>query len=416
MTGKRISFHLVLFFWTASICFLTGEALIRAFGSSDGDGNFTFRSRRLRPYYLPVRDARAKIHLYRSSSSTSSVYDPHLGWAPKPHGTSKDGFISYNSQGIRSFLEYSLMPQKGRVRIALFGDSLTQGVYVPFESTWGHYLEKSLKANDINAEVLNFGVGGYGIDQAFLRWKYLGNKFSPDIVILGFFQDDVKRNVNLMRAIKFSKTDIPFLKPRFILDGGQLRLINSPTPSPEKVLEIMERIGEWDLAKYEYFYDPKDYQRSIWTRSKFMAFALEGFTWTGSPSRESRPNPYYYHPDPQREPIELASMIISQFKRDVEAKGGHFLVVDLPSHKILAARLRGRRSAPLEQWKVVIPEVIPTQHPMIEEARISSLDSLFVGGSLKTHYSAKGNKVVANEITQFLLDKEKLFLRQRAKR
>ena len=345
------------------------------------------------------------------------MYDPLLGWAPRPHGTSKDGFIFYNSQGIRSLpLEYSFRRQKGTVRIALFGDSLTQGAYVPFENTWGYYLENQLKARGINAEVLNFGVGGYGIDQAYLRWKYLGYKFSPDIVILGYFEDDVKRNVNLMRALKFSKTDIPFLKPRFILDGGQVRLINSPTPSPEKVLQIMEHIGEWDLAKYEYFYNPKDYRHSIWLRSKFMAFALESLSRTGSHSRESRWNPYYYHPDPQREPIQLALMIISRFRSDVEANGGRFLVVDLPNQKVLAARLRGRMSVSPEQWKVEIPEAIPTQPQMLEEAKMSSLDSLFVGGDLRRHYSSKANKVVANEITKFLLGQEKLFLRRPAKR
>ncbi len=94
------------------------------------------------------------------------------------------------------------------MRIAIFGDSFAFGAQVPFEHTWGYYLENNLKEAGLNAEVLNFGVGGYGIDQAFRRWEKEGKAFSPHVVLCGFQPENVKRNVNLIRPIYAPKAGI----------------------------------------------------------------------------------------------------------------------------------------------------------------------------------------------------------------
>ena len=40
---------------------------------------------------------------------------------------------------------------------------------------WGFFLERNLTDLGYNVEVMNFGVGGYGIDQIYLRWEIEGN-------------------------------------------------------------------------------------------------------------------------------------------------------------------------------------------------------------------------------------------------
>ena len=45
-----------------------------------------------------------------------------------------------------------------------------------------------------------FGVGAYGMDQAYLRWKKHGAKFHPHIVIFGFVAGNVQDNVNMVVA------------------------------------------------------------------------------------------------------------------------------------------------------------------------------------------------------------------------
>jgi hypothetical protein len=80
---------------------------------------------------------------------------------------SKDGLYVSNSAGIRSNREYNLIAPPGVTRIVAFGDSFTHGDEVPNQETWEYLLEQSRD----EVEVMNFGVQGYGADQAYLRYK-----------------------------------------------------------------------------------------------------------------------------------------------------------------------------------------------------------------------------------------------------
>ena len=222
-----------------------GEIGVRILGSHDNHGNFVVRDIYIKPYRLPVGNLDRQIKRYISEGPIAVHYDPVLGWSPKPNSTSEDGIYLLNSVGLRSApTEYPLSPRDGTLRIAIFGDSFVMGDEVPFEQSWGYYLEIYLKAAGIEAEVLNFGVGGYGMDQAFLRWKELGSKYSPQIVIFGFQPENVRRNVNLYRNFLSFKNEAIFTKPRFILDDDSLELINVPTVPPERMVDLVAHFGD----------------------------------------------------------------------------------------------------------------------------------------------------------------------------
>jgi hypothetical protein len=370
------------------------EVVIRHSGTYDENGDFLFADRTLKPYHLPVTTTKKLVDEYLSSPSSRLMYDPNLGWTPRPNSQSRNGLYHYNSVGIRSApCEYSTVAQPDVLRIALFGDSYTHGDDVPFENSWGYYLENKLKENGIQAEVINFGVSGYGIDQAFLRWQVLGRQFSPDIVILGLDAENINRNVNLIRAIYKSKTGLPFSKPRFVLNGERLRVINIPALSPENVVHVMRNIEAWDLVEHEYFFDPKDYQDSLWLKSKLVAFVL-------SLGSKPGPNRHLYALD--EEPAQVTLKIIQQFKQDVEADGRRFLVVHLPRRSNIATLLAGDTLAYAELLAEIAKTntVIHPEHRLLEEAESSSLEALFKG-----HYSARGNQVIADVIAEFLSQK-----------
>ena len=59
------------------------------------------------------------------------------------------------------------VPPPGSLRIAAFGDSFTHGDEVPNEDTWQEIL---MRAHP-DVEAMNFGVGAYGLDQAFLHYQ-----------------------------------------------------------------------------------------------------------------------------------------------------------------------------------------------------------------------------------------------------
>ncbi len=370
------------------------ETAIRYWGLNDANGNFVFEDTTLKPYHLPVATTRKVIKEYLASSTSKLMYDPDLGWVPRPNSHSEDGLFHYNSQGIRSSStphEYSLAPQPGVLRIALFGDSYTQSDDVPFEHSWGFYLENELKERGLPAEVLNFGVSGYGMDQAFLRWRKSGQAFKPDVVIFGFDAENVNRNVNLIRAIYQPKTELPFAKPRFVLDGDTLRLINVPVVPPEQLVETIENLEAWDLAKYEYFFNPRDYHDSFWFRSRLLAFGLSLNAGQGTKRHLYSLN---------QEPAQLTLKIIQTFKQEVEAAGQKFMVIHLPRESNMATLLAGDTL----EYADLLAEIgrtnttIYPEQRLATEAQASSLEALFKG-----HYSPHGNQVIAEVVAESLI-------------
>jgi hypothetical protein len=158
------------------------------------------------------------------------VYHPIRGWALQPGLNRVEAFdstktLSSNSRGLRGPLEHSYEKPPDILRILTFGDSFTFGQEVSDDQTWSYFLEKLLPSS----EVINFGVHGYGNDQMLLYLQEEGIKYYPDIVILGFVAEDMRRNMLSFRD---------YAKPRFVLDEGQLVLTNTPVPRKDEVLAI----------------------------------------------------------------------------------------------------------------------------------------------------------------------------------
>lgn len=396
---RDVYINLLISICSLLVCAVVGELGIRYLGFYDPDGNFIIRSRMLKAYHPPAVTTKKKIDDYLSSSSkTVLLYDSLLGWTPRPNGKSKDGLYNYNSFGVRSApFEYPISPPQGVLRIAIFGDSFTHGDEVPFENTWGYYLKDNLNEANIDAEVINFGVGGYGMDQAFLRWKEHGHKFSPHIVIFGLQMVDVNRNVNIIRPLSNRWTNIPFSKPRFILTGEGLKLINVPTIPLKEIPNVLENIETWDLARYEYHFNSGDYQDHMWLRSKLISLAL-GLTSSDKVSEQS-----FYSLD--EEPALLTLRIIQEFKKDVELNGGRFLIVYLPIKGDLTNLLNGEELAYSELLEKIEEDnnVIHPENEFLERVESSSLDIFFMKGG---HYSSEGNKIIADRITKSIVEME----------
>jgi len=156
-----------------------------------------------------------------------ATYHPTRGWALKPNIQDLHVFdgtvLNTNSRGLRQKHESNYQRTPGKHRIIALGDSFTFGAEVADDDTYSHYLESNLP----NTEVLNFGVQGYGHDQALLYLKEEGVKYHPDVVILGFTYIDVYRNIESFFA---------YAKPKFELVSGSLQLTNVPVPTPDQVL------------------------------------------------------------------------------------------------------------------------------------------------------------------------------------
>ena len=142
------------------------------------------------------------------------VRDSLLGW-PNPHTFGFDSI--YDISGSRIIPTFP-DPTKNKSVISMYGDSYTFGAEVASEHSIANYLSILL-----NARVSNYGVGGYGTDQAYLRYMQNTND-SSKIVFLSHFVMNILRNVNQFREVIASAGGLGF-KPSFILNNEKLILI-----------------------------------------------------------------------------------------------------------------------------------------------------------------------------------------------
>ncbi|MDO8680052.1 MAG: GDSL-type esterase/lipase family protein [Acidobacteriota bacterium] len=104
--------------------------------------------------------------------------------------------VRTNALGFRDDREYALEKQAGTFRILVLGDSVTFGHGTLQETTYPFLLEQRLKAwrPDVRWEVWNLGVPGYNTGQELEYLREVGERYRPDLVIVGFYPNDFTNN------------------------------------------------------------------------------------------------------------------------------------------------------------------------------------------------------------------------------
>ncbi len=128
---------------------------------------------------------------YQANTTFASVYDPGCDVRGYLGG---DGRVTYeiNEYGMRG---PAVRLAKGAevFRVVCLGDSITFGEGVRYPDTYPARLERLLGPTmpGRRVEVLNAGVQGYGTKEAAAFYLLRCAAFRPDVVILGFFLNDV---------------------------------------------------------------------------------------------------------------------------------------------------------------------------------------------------------------------------------
>jgi lysophospholipase L1-like esterase len=170
------------------------------------------------------------------------VHDPELGWFHRPGRTGRtdlggpdSGSFRINSLGLRG-AEVRLPKPPGCSRVLAFGDSFVFGVGVDEENLFTTRLAERLRdATSECVEVVNMGVTGYSTDQEYLLLKRLGERLSPDVVLLVICDNDFEGN-----QLDFAYRR--YYKPWFALDETE-HLLPDPHPAPR--LTRFQRVKEW---------------------------------------------------------------------------------------------------------------------------------------------------------------------------
>lgn len=326
-----------------AVCLLACEVLLRvAFDPSrvlDGDARWEFEWRRSRTTEPPGSER---------PDYSFDTYDAVLGWRPSANYRSAE--VHTNAQGIRADRDFPLERRGELSRIVLLGDSFIWGEDVSNDETFATVLEDLLG----DSEVINLGVHGYGTDQQLLRLRLEGFPFEPDVVLLGFYDQDLYRNVLRFRD---------YAKPRFKVQGDDLSLENTPVPRPEEVLAREQRL-------------PRSF---LWVVAR-RVFRKALLPW-GRGLEDS-------------EAWEVTRVIFNAAKRETEASGGEFVLVYIPYADF-------REPSPVEPlvtaWAAQSGAWYVNLRQRFLEMPPEDQDHLYDG-----HWTSYGNEVVARLVAAFL--------------
>lgn len=110
---------------------------------------------------------------------------------------SRPGFsnlVSFNSLGLRG-PEVAAGKRPGVPRVLFLGDSFVEGKQVADDEVLTAVLSRLAARDGRPLEVINAGVAGYGTTDELLLWEQLGRSLRPDLVIVGFYPNDVRNNL-----------------------------------------------------------------------------------------------------------------------------------------------------------------------------------------------------------------------------
>ncbi|HKE01134.1 MAG TPA: hypothetical protein VKE69_09000, partial [Planctomycetota bacterium] len=120
--------------------------------------------------------------------------DPRFGFRLVPGQRAIDHGIAVelNSLGFRDreWGDPAASRPAGSMRVALLGNSVTFGLRVRAEETWGRVLEERLRAAR-PAEVMNFAVPGWVLEQMARAYEDVVRPFRPDVVVFTSFPNDL---------------------------------------------------------------------------------------------------------------------------------------------------------------------------------------------------------------------------------
>ncbi len=343
---------------------------------------------------LPFAYNRDRVRLI-ASGDTYLRFDRDLGWIPTPNRVHRsDGQVfRINSQGLRADHEYARDPPPGVRRLAAFGDSFTHCSEVSQGDCWAAILERTWP----RAEVLNFGVPGYGPDQAWLRYQRDGKPFGVCGVLLGYFVGDIERVVNRFRPFIHPDDSVMLSKPRFLLEGDDLTLLPNPVSSPMQLGD--PSWAERALGPHDAWYFPGTFVPgpldSLWVARLARTAAYQA---ARAPLQRGEHSYALY--DEEREAYQVTGRILIQFARQVRADGATPVVLVFPGERDLLANQAGRRPyARLVAWlaRAGVPTLDLTDALAAEAERVG-IRALFAD----THYAKDANRLVARTLLEAL--------------
>ncbi len=335
------------------------------------------------------------LQRFLEGGSSYAMHSPALGWLPAPGSSFRLGQV--NSEGLRGARDYSPQPGSGEFRLLAFGDSFTWSHGVKDAQTWPALLEQTHP----RLEVLNYGVTGWGPDQAFLRYQHEARGRQARVVLIGVLSENIARVVNRFRPFYLPSAALPFAKPRFELRGGELRLLPNPLPelddlrrlldSPQTVLPV--------LGRGDFFYQ----QASPWGAAPLPSLRVLSGLWhrvLEPPIYDMQLGRSLYHTD--SEAFAILCALLESFAAMVVEDGGTPVVMMFPTlEDLVQTEMDGSTSyGPLLEHLAALGIAVFDAGGSLLEHGEGRVDPFYRPQDM--HFSVLGNQVVAEALADFL--------------
>jgi hypothetical protein len=356
--------------------------------------------------YKKSRERRLAAHGPRNATpentrqSSLKMFHPVLGWDYPP------GIEYADSHGVRyrhgNLGERHTCTSYETNLIATYGDSFTYCSDVGDCETWQTYL-----ARDIGANVLNFGVAGYGTDQAYLKYELNVARVSPRIVMLCILPDDINRVVNIFRTFYAPEDILALTKPLYRKKGDRFELVANPLSRADDVVKLEDREFLRKLGEMDYWYQ-KDMNRPplqfpyILSLIRWRETVLQFLTFNLGLERTGRTRPFY--PNnlfEEAEPLSIMCHIVDLFVQTAETRDSVPVIVLLPHRELVVETMRHQVSRvenlvtylKTKRYRFIdliraMAEMHPTQ---------VQLDTWY-----REHATPQGNQITARIITEYL--------------
>lgn len=327
------------------------------------------------------------------------IHDPVLGW-PAPSRAEEEGRDEVGARRSPAFPDREASPPA----VSCYGDSFTWSAEAEDDEAWPEVLSTL-----IGARVDNFGVGGYGSDQALLRFERNSEQGidQAPVVVLAHLTENVLRNLNQYRGLIYGSNGGLGFKPRFVLDAdGELRLIPLALPAPE---DYDAFIHDPSMVLHNETFAIGSAEGPSIARFPYILSAARAFAhprvrafFSGQPHYAR-----FYNPSHPAQGAELTAAIMERFWREATAQGRIGVPVIIPTGLDIEY-FRKRDAWPyqglLDDLKRRGVPVLDLG-PIVEaETRGADLKEYFALGEVSRHFNARGYKVAAEAIYHHLTD------------
>lgn len=276
-----------------------------------------------------------------------AVFDADRGWRHPPGLDFRwreegDSWVRTNGEGYRD-ADRRREKDAGTFRIAVLGDSMTAAFEVDVRKSFPAVLEDGLNAKEgaRRAEVLNFGVRAYGTLQEWMTFNKHAKAYSPDVVLLAFFSNDLAENSKELGG----DPDFPYLVER----GGEWAVEKDFSRSRYRAKSESRRVAlkEWLRSRCRVY--------QLLSHLKLMLTHPEHFVRVTGKLSPDKPLEAALGvtagraaaargPDPgEARAWAVTERILRMLKRDVEAGGAELAVLFVPDPGQAFPDARARR-------------------------------------------------------------------------